>query len=243
MKKRRFGLIGKSLVHSFSPAYFDAKFRKEGISDARYEAYELAHIVEINKLFEDQIDGLNVTLPYKEAVIPYLDKMDPAALEIGAVNCISREGSGYTGYNTDWLGFLLSLKSLLGDERPSALVLGDGGASKAIGYALTMLNINYEVISRKLRGKSYQQLTESDISNNRLIINATSLGMFPHTDEKPEIPYEGIHDEHFLFDVVYNPEKTLFLTLGAKQGAHIQNGYEMLVLQAEESWKIWNRKI
>ena len=237
---KKYGLIGKKLSHSFSPAYFSKKFADESLLDHRYTIYELDHIEEVTKVLADELAGANVTIPYKKAILPYLHKLDKAAATIGAVNCIVNKNGQYTGFNTDWLGFSQSLLEFIGNQRPDALVLGNGGASKAICYALDCLKINYTVVSRSANGLRYEDLTLSMISANHLIINTTPLGMFPFVDEFPQIPYGGINDQHFVYDLIYNPEKTLFLALSADRGAKIQNGYPMLVYQAEESWKLWN---
>lgn len=237
---KKYGLIGKKLGHSFSPAYFSKKFAEASLFDHSYSAFELDHIEEIPRILSEDLAGANVTIPYKKAIIPYLHRLDEAAAIIGAVNCIVNKNGLYTGFNTDWLGFRQSLLEFLGDQRPEALVLGNGGASKAICFALDHLKINYTVISRSEKGLRYEDLTPSIVSANHLIINTTPLGMYPFVDDFPHIPYEGIDDQHFVFDLIYNPEKTLFLALSAERGAKIQNGYPMLIYQAEESWKLWN---
>lgn len=239
---RTFGLVGKKLEHSFSPAFFREKFMRDGIHDATYRLYELENINQITSVFEQKPDGLNVTIPYKISIIEYLDDTDEAASAIGAVNCIALREGKYIGFNTDWLGFYHSLINLIGKERPSALILGNGGASRAVIYALRKLKIQYKTVARSRGDISFQNITCRDISDNKLIINTTPLGTYPDTGEKPDIPYTCIGDEHFLFDLIYNPEKTLFLTLGKSRGAAIKNGREMLEIQAEESWKIWNNK-
>lgn len=236
-----YGLIGYPLTHSFSPAYFNNKFEKQGI-DATYRAFPLAHINDLPALIEQHSDleGLNVTIPYKELVIPYLDAIDPAAKTIEAVNCIRIKNGVRTGYNTDYKGFLDSLKPLLKHQHTQALILGSGGASKAIQYALQQLGIMYRLVSRSGENDyTYLQLTDDIIDSHKLIINTTPLGMYPNTDASPLIPYHAIGYQHLLYDLVYNPTETKFLLMGKKQRAAIKNGYEMLTLQAEASWNIW----
>ena len=237
---KKYGLIGKKLGHSFSPAYFSKKFARASLFDHSYTTFELDHIEEVTKVLSEGLLGANVTIPYKKAILPYLHGLDEAAKDIGAVNCIVNINGQYKGYNTDWLGFRQSLVEFIGDQRPETLVLGNGGASKAICYALEHLQIKYMVISRSEKGLRYEDLTPAIIASNHLIINTTPLGMYPFVDDFPQIPYDGIDDQHFVFDLIYNPEKTLFLALSADRGAKIQNGYPMLVYQAEESWKLWN---
>ena len=235
----RYGLIGKKLGHSFSPAYFKEKFKEENIN-ASYELFELEKIDDIEFILNNGIDGLNVTLPYKSAILPYLDGIDPKAEQIGAVNCIANEDGKFIGYNTDWIGFTKSLLELIGDVRPEALVLGNGGASKAVQFSLSVLGIKFHVVNRMGSGMIYSMIDKRTIQDNLLIINTTPLGMHPNDHEKPPIPYEWIGDQHFLLDLIYNPKKTLFLASGEQQGAKIQNGLPMLVYQAEASWEIWN---
>lgn len=241
---RRFGLIGYPLSHSFSRVYFTEKFRKEGLSDCVYENFPLESIDELPGLLHTRPDlaGLNVTIPYKAQVIPYLHESQlPDGLS--ACNCIRVEGGKLTGYNTDLTGFRESFKTLLRNEDRRALVLGNGGATAAVVYALDQLGIAYHIVSRALHGRSslvYADLNEDLVRSHSLIINTTPLGMAPRTEECPPIPYEHIGPEHYLFDVVYNPEETMFLRKGRERGARTRNGHEMLVIQAEESWKIWN---
>lgn len=237
---RRFGLIGKKLGHSFSPSFFSKKFEEASLTGYSYACFELDHIEEVAKVLSQNIDGLNVTIPYKKAIIPYLHKLDDAAASIGAVNCIVNKNGQYIGYNTDWMGFKQSLTEFIGNQKPTALVLGNGGASKAVCYALDQLNIRYMMISRSGTGLRYEDITAPIIESNHLIINTTPLGMYPFVEEYPKLPYEAISDQHYVFDLIYNPEKTLFLALSAERGAKIQNGYPMLIYQAEESWKLWN---
>ncbi len=241
---KRFGLIGRTLKHSFSQAYFTKKFAEAGINDCVYQNFELSAINELPPLFERYPDlkGVNVTIPYKEDVLPYLAAMDEVVKEIGACNCIKADGGRLMGYNTDVVGFGQSLEPKLKPHHRKALVLGTGGASKAIAFVLEQLNIRYALVSRTKAGTSlcYDDLTEELVADHPLIINTTPLGMYPKMETSPAIPYQAITPAHFLYDIVYNPEKTVFLLEGEKQGAQICNGYEMLIGQAEESWRIWS---
>lgn len=239
----QYGLIGYPLTHSFSPAYFKKKFAEKHIY-ALYEAYPLADISEFPDLLaaNPKIAGLNVTIPYKEAIIPYLDELDPVAEAIGAVNCIAIKNGHKKGYNTDATGFEQSLIPLLEAQHTVALILGNGGSSKAVAYALQQLGINYQLISRsrKKDGHTYADLSPTVIARHKLIINTTPLGMYPNTDAAPPIPYDSITKHHLLFDLIYNPEETKFLALGRSRGATVKNGFEMLKLQADASWDIWS---
>lgn len=238
---RKFGLIGYPLTHSFSRKYFTGIFEQEGIN-AVYENFPLADISEVSALKASaQLDGLNVTIPYKEAVIPYLDHVSEAVQSIGACNCIVANGSIWTGYNTDVTGFEVSLKKKLLQEHKSALVLGTGGAAKAVWYVLRQLEIPFQKVSRTASAETitYEDLTADMVASYPLIINTTPLGMYPNVDECPKIPYEGIGKGHYLYDLVYNPARTLFLQKGAERGAVTANGEDMLVIQANESRKHW----
>jgi len=248
---RTFGLVGYPLGHSFSKKYFTAKFAREGITDAAYELFPLENISQFPDLIEKQPDlrGLNVTIPYKQQVIPYLDGLDPAAQRIGAVNVIKIAGNGRkTGYNSDYFGFKTTLESWLqkyyAQEMPNlrALILGTGGASKAVRVALEDMGIAHTCVSRR-RGEnaiSYGDLTEKSLAANRLVINTTPLGMYPGTGVLPPLPYEWLTPGHLLYDLIYNPEETAFLKRGAAQGAKTFGGLPMLHAQAEKSWEIWN---
>ncbi len=241
----RYGLIGHPLGHSFSKAYFTEKFEKEGF-DGCYENFDLADIGQLPSLLQQHPDlrGFNVTIPYKEAILPYLDKVDPVALEVGAVNTVKVLTNGQLiGYNTDVIGINSSLftshSSLL--TLHSSLILGTGGASKAVQYVLRKHNISYQTVSRS-KGKgnlTYQELTPEIIQSHLFIINTTPAGMAPHCDEAPLIPYEAVTQKHIMFDLIYNPEETLFLRYGHEQGAKTINGLTMLHAQAEASWNIW----
>ena len=242
---RKFGLIGYPLGHSFSKGYFTKKFSEQSINDAAYENFPIASIEELQQVldFQPELRGLNVTIPYKEKVIQYLHHQSPEVKEINACNCILIKDRELTGYNTDFIGFKNSLLVKLKPHHTNALILGWGGASKAVAYALKTLGINYLVVSRRstLAGSiSYEQLNADIITQHQLIINCTSLGMHPSIEQAPAIPYEHLTDKHFLFDLIYNPAQTMFLQLGEERGAIIENGLDMLALQAEASWRIWN---
>lgn len=235
---RKFGLIGYPLGHSFSAKYFAEKFRAEGISDCRYDNYPIDNVSK----FPAEIDGFNVTIPYKELIITHLDTLSEEAAQIGAVNCVCNRGGILTGYNTDAYGFETALLELIATSRPKALVLGTGGAAKAVCYVLRKLGIPYIIVSRTATdGRiTYDDLSPETIAANRLIINTTPLGTYPKTEAKPDIPYSAIGPRHMLFDLVYNPSETAFLREGRLRGASIKNGYRMLVMQAEKAWEIWN---
>ena len=238
-----FGLIGKKLGHSFSQRYFTEKFRREGLPH-HYDLFEFPEISGVaNLLRRDDIRGLNVTIPYKEKVIPYLDGLDETASRIGAVNVIRFSGEKRIGYNSDYAGFRRSLESWLGDSfRGKALVLGTGGASKAVKTALLDMDIEHRLVSRQPEGDQlrYDQITPELMAEYLLIINTTPLGMFPDVNLKPAIPYNAVSGQHFLYDLVYNPEDTAFMKYGRAGGAKVKNGLEMLYLQAERAWEIWN---
>jgi shikimate dehydrogenase len=242
---RLFGLIGYPLTHSFSKGYFGEKFKREAIEDCRYENFQLANITELPKIIEDHpgLEGLNVTIPYKESVLPFLDEKNELVVETGACNCIKIINGKLVGFNTDVIGFEKSLLSKLQSGHKNALILGTGGAAKAVEFVLKKNQIHYTYVSRRRSQNNitYEQLTPSVLEKNKLIINTTPVGMYPKVDEILPLPFEAITPKHFLFDLVYNPPKTLFLKKGEENGATIQNGYEMLVCQAEESWKIWNQ--
>jgi shikimate dehydrogenase len=246
---KKYGLIGYPLSHSFSKGYFSGKFMQEKIQDTVYDNFELKDVSQIKELlfYDTELLGLNVTIPYKQSIMPYLDIIDPVATRVGAVNVIKKLGNGILkGYNSDYYGFRISLEGWLGPDLKGlgALVLGTGGAAKAITAVLEDCNIIYLKISRTV-GKDC--ITYFDIRNNtsfvrdyRLIINTTPLGMFPKINEMPNLPYETIDENNLFYDLIYNPEKTLFLQKGESKGAKIINGKEMLILQAERSWQIWN---
>lgn len=240
-----FGIIGKPLTHSFSPAYFNERFTKQALN-LRYAAFPLDSIASFPALLAAQphLRGLNVTIPYKTAVIPFLDFISEDAHQIGAVNCIRIHEKQLYGYNTDIYGFKESLRPLLLGGHNRALILGDGGSSKAVQAGLAALSTPYDIVSRS--GQTiykYEQLTPSLMHEYSLVINTTPLGMFPNTAEAPNIPYEGLSSAHLLYDLIYNPEETRFLQLGRAQGATIANGYQMLLLQAERSWELWTELV
>ena len=242
---RVFGIIGYPLDHSFSQKYFTEKFQREEISDCTYEAFPIKNIKELEQLFKQQphLEGLNITIPYKQAVLSFLDDSTNIPFGLNACNCIRVIDEKLVGYNTDVIGFERSLSSQLNDHHKRALILGNGGAAEAVKFVLQRLNINYKIVSRAIHKDAeltYADLDETTIKENLLIINTTPLGTFPAVDGYPEIPYEYLTSQHLLYDLVYNPEKTLFLKKGEERGATIKNGYEMLVIQAEESWDIWN---
>lgn len=244
---RLYGLIGFPLGHSFSLPYFSEKFVREGI-EAEYRNFPLEDISDFESLVKkvEKLVGLNVTVPYKEKVIPYLHTLSETARNIGAVNTISFRRSEkdlkLEGDNTDVIGFRRSLEEHLEKQHGSALVLGTGGSSKAVSYVLEQMGIEYNLVSRSSgQGKiSYEEVDADRLSRTLLIINTTPLGMFPNISSFPALPYEVLTPKHLLFDLVYNPDLSRFLELGEKRGAKIINGYDMLVYQAEASWKIWN---
>ena len=246
---RLYGLIGYPLSHSFSKGYFADKFNREKIAAAFYEAFAIDEVALMPDLFSryPNLIGLNVTIPYKEQVIPYLVGLEAGAAKINAVNTIKKTKEGLKGYNTDIIGFQQSLLEMFDRSRKelkgtNALILGTGGAAKAIRYVLQKLDIPFLMVSRSQRIDTinYGEVTSEVVNAHRLIINTTPLGMSPKVDEAPPLPYEEMNDKHLLFDLVYNPGLTLFLKKGLQQGATIQNGLDMLHYQAEASWKIWN---
>lgn len=242
-----FGLIGGTVSHSFSKSYFDEKFFREGLRDYRYELFPLGNINEIETLIKETkgLTGLNVTIPYKEQVIKFLDEIDPVAKKIGAVNVISFKNGKLAGYNTDSDAFYETIEKWLPKSKTfKALILGTGGSSKAVQVALTKLKIHFEVVSRE---KSKTTLSYGDVEKNpekitqsNLIINTTPLGMSPNTETMAPIDYELIGPDHYVYDLIYNPARTLFLQKSEMRGATIKNGLEMLHVQAEKSWTIWN---
>ena len=237
---KTFGLIGKNLANSFSKNYFKAKFISENIVNTQYLNFEIKNIEEFKTVCKNNsLIGLNVTIPYKESIIKYLDDLSKNAKEIGAVNTILFLKGKKIGFNTDYIGFKNSIKPLTKEEK-SALILGDGGAAKAVKYALNSLNIKYKTVTR-FGEFTYSDLTRNDIKNNHIIINTTPLGSKNMINKLPEIPYEFLSDKHILYDLNYNPKISNFLKQGIKKNCHIKNGKEMLKIQAEESWKIWSK--
>ena len=244
---RKFGLIGYPLGHSFSKKYFSEKFVREGIQGCQFELYPIESISEFPQLLdsESSLEGLSVTIPYKEQVIPYLDALEPACAQIGAVNCIRVQDGIKTGFNTDYLGFKHSLQSWLGTEIPNALVLGTGGASKAVQQALRDLEVPYRIVSRT---QQEGQLTYADLKEQPewlasypLIINTSPLGTYPQVEDLPDIPLEQLHASHRVYDLVYNPPITRLMQECISRGGTAKNGQDMLELQAEAAWSIWNR--
>lgn len=236
---KTYGLIGRNISYSFSRNYFKNKFNKENILNSQYINFDIYNLSELNNIFNINNFGFNVTIPYKEAIIPYLDLLDFHAEKIGAVNTIKIENGKKIGFNTDWIGFKKSLQPLLKPHHTKALVLGTGGASKAVIYALEQLQIETLIVSRN--GKtSYEDLSKEIIQNHTIIINCTPVGTFPNVNSSPDIPYNYITENHLAYDLIYNPAETLFLKKCKEKGAVIKNGLEMLEIQAEESWKIWN---
>ena len=238
-----YGLIGKPLTHSFSRTYFSDKFSKEGINDCLYKNFPLHTIEELIPLIYSMPDlkGLNVTIPYKEKVIPYLHHKDKVVSEVGACNCIKITNKELYGFNTDVTGFTNSLQPYLKPTHKKALILGTGGAAKAVAYGLKQLEIEYCFISRdRSKGLVYNDVDEKILSEHLLVINTSPVGMYPDVNDAPDLPYQFLSTEHLLFDLIYNPAKTKFLQEGEKRGASVLNGHQMLILQAEESWKIWN---
>jgi shikimate dehydrogenase len=240
-----YGLIGYPLSHSFSEKYFSEKFKKENIKNCRYELFPLRSVDELKQLLRSYpaIRGLNVTVPYKQQVLRYLNSVAHIPEGIRACNCIKVERKKLTGYNTDCIGFEKSLIPVLQPHHTKALVLGSGGAAEAVTYVLKKLGIDIAVVSRTPRRAAiltYYEINEKKIKDYTLIINCTPLGMFPDSDNCPDIPYQSLTKNHLLYDLIYNPAKSLFLKKGEAMGATIKNGEEMLIIQAEESWKIWN---
>lgn len=241
----KFGLLGRHISYSFSKAHFTKKFENEGLPFS-YENFDIDTISEFPSILKNNPDlvGLNVTIPYKEQIIPFLDKLDIKTKDIGAVNTISISKSGkLTGYNTDCYGFKKSIIPFLKPHHKNALILGTGGASKAVAYTLKELNINYEYVSRTPNALSkftYSNLTESIINSYQIIINCTPIGTHPNINDCPNIPYNGISKDHLLYDLIYNPLQTKFLALGESKGAITCNGLKMLEFQAEKAWEIWS---
>ena len=252
---RQFGLIGYPLSHSFSQKFFTEKFLQENIVNAKYDNFPIASIESFAGLWKENpnLEGLNVTIPYKKEVIPFLQHSSAVVQEIHACNCIRKFNNELYGYNTDVIGFEKSLLPFLQPHHTHALILGTGGASAAVQWVLQKLNIQFQLVSRNTNTieannemkayLSYDQLAASVIESHTLIINTSPLGMYPNTNEAPPIAYEGITAQHHLYDLVYNPIETLFMKNGLAKGATVQNGLAMLHIQAEESWTIWNAKI
>jgi len=240
----RLGLIGKKLSHSFSKKYFEEKFQRENITGHSFELFELENLSDFRTwFFTQQLDGLSVTIPYKEEVIPHLDELSIDAQKIGAVNCIQHKDGKLIGHNTDAFGFKSSIRPFIENKFERALILGTGGASKAVYHVLHEWNIPCWFATREAKGENHLQwdsISAEALIHFKLIINCTPLGTFPDVEAMPPLPYDGITADHFLYDLVYNPAKTAFLTQGENRGAQIMNGLPMLQLQAEKAWEIWN---
>lgn len=244
--RTKFGLLGKNISYSFSRKYFSKKFKSLGLDNFKYSNLDIPEIEEFPFLLyhrEDEYQGINVTIPYKESVMRYMHEIDEDAKAIGAVNTIKiTDDNKLFGYNTDFYGFQKSIEPFIKKHHKKALILGTGGASKAIAYALKKMNIEYKFVSRKVDENMflYSMLNKQILEEYTVIINCSPVGTFPDVEESPNIPFEFITDKHLLFDLIYNPEQSKFLREGLKQGAAIKNGFEMLQLQAEKSWEIWN---
>ena len=243
---KKFGLIGKDISYSFSKKYFTEKFAQDLYEDCSYENFDIPNIEDFPNILKNNpnLKGLNVTIPYKESIIPYLDTVSDKAFQIGAVNVIRFTKKGnLKGYNSDWFGFKKSLEPLLQVHHKKALILGTGGAAKAVAFALDQLGITYSFVSREANPNTidYSLINATTFDNHQIIINCTPVGTSPNTKEFPPIPYNYFSKQHIAFDLIYNPEETQFLKKAKKQEAVTKNGYEMLVFQAEKAWKIWNK--
>lgn len=240
-----FGLIGKNISYSFSKTHFTAKFENEEL-DYSYENFDIADISQFPSVLKNNTEllGLNVTIPYKEAIVPYLDELNPIAEEIGAVNTIKIDASGkLIGHNTDYFGFQESIRPFIKSHHSKALILGTGGASKAVAYAFKNLDIMVDFVSRQPSENAqfrYNNLTEVLVNSYPIIVNCTPIGTHPNVNECPDIPYDAVGQNHLLYDLIYNPIQTKFLICGEIKGATITNGFRMLELQAEKSWEIWS---
>lgn len=245
-KNNIFGLLGRNISYSFSRGYFNDKFHKLNLENHQYKNFDIQNCQEFPSIIatENNLKGLNVTIPYKQEIIPFLGKIDVVANEIGAVNTIKFFKNGLLkGFNTDVVGFGKSIQPLLKLHHKAALILGTGGASKAVAYFFKKNNIDFLFVSRNPESEneiSYENLTQEIIQKHTIIVNCSPLGTSPNIDKFPEIPYNYLNNSHLLYDLIYNPEETLFLSKGKKMGASTKNGLEMLILQAEESWRIWN---
>lgn len=243
-QQKTYGLIGKNIGHSFSKKYFTERFEKDNL-DFSYQNFDIETIEQFPEIIRNNPDlaGLNVTIPYKETIIPYLDKLSKKAARIGAVNTIRFKNGKLKGYNTDCFGFEESLYPLLQAHHKKALILGTGGASKAVAFALGQLDILYTFVSRQADGNTigYDRINATTFDNYQIVINCTPLGMSPNVENCPALPYEYFTAKHIAYDLIYNPEETLFLKQARKNGAVTKNGHEMLILQAEKAWKIWNK--
>jgi len=244
--RRRFGLLGRNISYSFSKGYFTEKFNNEHFEGCSYENFDIPDINYFTELRKNNTDlnGLNVTIPYKQDILPFLDKLSKNASEIGAVNTIKFTKKGkLKGYNTDYYGFLKSLEPLLEPHHKKALILGTGGASKGVAFALDKLDIAYTFVSREAKENciDYQLINTTTFDNYQIIINCTPVGTSPNVDAFPLIPYEYFTEKHIAYDLIYNPAETAFLSKAKAQGAKVKNGLDMLIFQAEKAWKIWNK--
>lgn len=245
-KNNIFGLLGRNISYSFSRGYFTDKFHNLHLNNHSYVNFDIQHCNEFPAIIssEKNLKGLNVTIPYKQEIIPFLNELDETAKQIGAVNTIKiTKNNTLKGYNSDVVGFEKSIKPLLKNHHQKALILGTGGASKAVAYVFQKNNISFQFVSRNpdaLNEISYQNLTQEIIESHTIIVNCSPLGTSPNIEKFPDIPYQFLTQQHLLYDLIYNPEETVFLSKGKKEGATIKNGLEMLQLQAEESWRIWN---
>jgi len=243
---KQFGLIGYPLSHSFSEKYFTEKFKNETIVNCQYTLFDIKNIEQFPSLIKNtsnNLIGLNVTIPYKETILPFLNQLDDISTQIGAVNTIKLKGGKLIGYNTDYYGFKQTLKPFINTHHQRALILGTGGASKAVHFVLQELNIDCLFVSRNPKNKneiSYEEVNEYVIKYHQIIVNTTPVGMFPNITAMPNIPYQNLTQNHLLYDLIYNPTETPFLKKGKEKGCIILNGYQMLVIQAEKSWEIWN---
>lgn len=239
---KKLGLIGRNISYSFSKKYFQEKFQKLNLPEYSYEIIDLKEIDEVEKLFSDpEILGFNVTIPYKEQIIPFLDKLSDEAEKIGAVNCVLIENGIKTGYNTDAIGFEKTLKIHKKPHQTNALILGDGGAAKAVQYVLDKNEISYKIISRKSE-INFNNLDLETVRNHSIIIQCTPVGTFPNVEECLKFPFEALTDNHLVIDLIYNPNYTQFIINSAKYGAKTANGFYMLEQQAEKAWEIWYNK-
>ena len=246
-RKKKFGLVGKDISYSFSKGYFEEKFKNLKLDNLSYRNFDIPEIAEFPFLIyhkEEEFGGFNVTIPYKQSILKYLSELDGDAKKIGAVNTIKiTDDNELIGFNTDVYGFENSLKPQLKDNHKKALIFGTGGASRAVAFVLNKLNIPFIFVSRSPNSENtigYDEVSEELLNSHQLLINCTPLGTFPNIDDCPSIPYNYLTEEHYLFDLIYNPSETSFLKKGKKRGAIIKNGLEMLELQAERSWEIWN---
>jgi len=240
MEKQEFGLLGKNISYSFSKKYFEEKFKKLFLKNHSYNFFDIAEIENFNSIIENQnLIGMNVTIPYKQAIIPFLDELSEEALQIGAVNCVRFQNGKKTGYNTDAFGFEKTLLINKKEYHKKALILGDGGAAKAVRYILDKHKIEHQTVSRKSE-INFENLSEDLVRDSLLIIQTTPVGTFPNIDDSVQFPFDAITDKHYVIDLIYNPSETAFLRKSAEKGAMTLNGFYMLEQQAEKAWEIWN---